>query len=121
MIKSTLLLFGLFITTIISSQKLINCNAILSSGDCSSAINIKPVNKLIFKCSPKGSGKKLEIKNNSLGNVHFFEKEHNTIWLNFSCPHNAIMEFEIIPFDSTYDFDFLLFENVNNNFCNSFI
>lgn len=121
MIKRTLLIFGLFVTTIIPSQKIINCDNILRSGDCSSAINIRPENKLTFICSPKGSGKELEIKNNSLGNLYFFEKEHHTMWLNFSCPYNAIMEFEIIPFDSTYDFDFLLFENVNNNFCNSFI
>ena len=95
----------------------IDCIAIKQAGDCYSAIEINPINKLLFNCSPKGSGSQLEIKNNSSKSIFFFEKEHNTIWLKFNCPYNALMCFDIIPNDTTYDFDFLLFKNEENNFC----
>ena len=95
----------------------IDCIAIKQAGDCYSAIEINPINKLLFNCSPKGSGNQLEIKNNSSKSIFFFEKEHNTIWLKFNCPYNALMCFDIIPNDTTYDFDFLLFKNEGNDFC----
>ena len=95
----------------------IDCIAIKQAGDCYSAIEINPINKLLFNCSPKGCGSQLEIKNNSSKSIFFFEKEHNTIWLKFNCPYNALMCFDIIPNDTTYDFDFLLFKNEGNNFC----
>ena len=95
----------------------IDCIAIKQAGDCYSAIEINPINKLLFNCSPKGSGSQLEIKNNSSKSIFFFEKEHNTIWLKFNCPYNALMCFDIIPNDTTYDFDFLLFKNEGNDFC----
>ncbi|MFL2579634.1 MAG: OmpA family protein [Parvicellaceae bacterium] len=95
----------------------IDCIAIKQAGDCYSAIEINPINKLLFNCSPKGFGNQLEIKNNSSKSIFFFEKEHNTIWLKFNCPYNALMCFDIIPNDTTYDFDFLLFKNEGNNFC----
>lgn len=95
----------------------IDCIAIKQAGDCYSAIEINPINKLLFNCSPKGFGSQLEIKNNSSKSIFFFEKEHNTIWLKFNCPYNALMCFDIIPNDTTYDFDFLLFKNEENNFC----
>lgn len=95
----------------------IDCIAIEQAGDCYSAIEINPINKLLFNCSPKGYGNQLEIKNNSSKSMFFFEKEHNTIWLKFNCPYDALMCFDIIPNDTTYDFDFLLFKNKGNNFC----
>ena len=95
----------------------IDCITTKQAGDCYSAIEIDPINKLIFNCSPLGFGSKLEIKNNSLKSIFFFEKEHNTIWLKFNSPYNALMCFDIIPNDTTYDFDFLLFKNKENNFC----
>ena len=95
----------------------IDCIAIKQAGDCYSAIEINPINKLLFNCSPKGFGNQLEIKNNSSKSMFFFEKEHNTIWLKFNCPYDALMCFDIIPNDTTYDFDFLLFKNEGNNFC----
>jgi outer membrane protein OmpA-like peptidoglycan-associated protein len=99
----------------------IDCIAIKQAGDCYSAIEINPINKLLFNCSPKGCGSQLEIKNNSSKSIFFFEKEHNTIWLKFNCPYNALMCFDIVPNDTTYDFDFLLFKNEENNFCKNLI
>ena len=99
----------------------IDCIAIKQAGDCYSAIEINPINKLLFNCSPKGCGSQLEIKNNSSKSIFFFEKEHNTVWLKFNCPYNALMCFDIVPNDTTYDFDFLLFKNEENNFCKNLI
>ena len=101
----------------LSQDNNIDCIAIKQAGDCDSAIEINPINKLLFNCSPKGFGSQLEIKNNSSKSIFFFEKEHNTIWLKFNCPYDALMCFDIIPNDTTYDFDFLLFKNEGNNFC----
>ena len=101
----------------LSQDIYIECIAIKQAGDCYSAIEINPINKLLFNCSPKGFGSQLEIKNNSSKSMFFFEKEHNTIWLKFNCPYDALMCIDIIPNDTTYDFDFLLFKNEGNNFC----
>ena len=101
----------------ISQNINIDCIEIKQAGDCYSAIEINPINKLFFNCSPEGFGSQLEIKNNSPKSIFFFEKEHNTIWLKFNCPYDASMSFDIIPIDTTYDFDFLLFKNKENDFC----
>ena len=95
----------------------IDCKTTKQANDCYTAILINPINKLIFNCSPQGFGSQLEIKNNSSKSIFFFEKEHNTIWLQFNCPYDALMCFDIIPIDTTYDFDFLLFKNEENGFC----
>ena len=101
----------------LSQDIYIDCIDIKQAGDCYSAIEIDPINKLLFSCSPEGSGSQLEIKNNSPKSIFFFEEEHNTIWLKFKCPYDALMSFDIIPMDTTYDFDFLLFKNEENDFC----
>tara|TARA_B100000768_G_scaffold179005_1_gene195810 strand:+ start:100 stop:1329 length:1230 start_codon:yes stop_codon:yes gene_type:complete len=101
----------------LSQDITIDCVTTNQAGDCYSAIEINPINKLIFNCSPESFGSQLEIKNNSPKSIFFFEKEHNIIWLKFNCPYDALMCFDIIPKDTTYDFDFLLFKNEGNNFC----
>lgn len=101
----------------LSQNIIIDCITTKQASDCYSAIEINPVNKLLFNCSPQGFGSQLEIKNNSPKSIFFFEKEHNTIWLKFNCPYDALMCFDIIPIDTTYDFDFLLFKNEENDFC----
>ena len=117
--KNKLILFTVLLNYFhgLSQDVSIDCITIKQAGDCYSAIEINPINKLLFDCSPKGFGSQLEIKNNSSKSVFFFEKEHNTIWLKFNCPYDALMSFDIIPNDTTYDFDFLLFKNEGNNFC----
>ena len=117
--KNKLILFTVLLNYFhgLSQDVSIDCITIKQAGDCYSAIEINPINKLLFDCSPKGFGSQLEIKNNSSKSVFFFEKEHNTIWLKFNCPYDALMCFDIIPNDTTYDFDFLLFKNEGNNFC----
>ena len=100
-----------------SQNQIINCESIKSAGDCFSAIEVKPINKIIFNCSPKGYGKQLEIKNHSFRSQYFFENEHHTVWIKFSCPYNALLTFDIIPDDYTDDLDFLLFKIDSTNQC----
>ena len=67
--------------------------------------------------SPKGFGKKLEIKNYELGDPYFIEREHNTVWYKFTAPYDAIFTFDLIPNVKDDDFDFLLFQYDGPNFC----
>lgn len=67
--------------------------------------------------SPKGFGKKLEIKNYELGDPYFIEREHNTVWYKFIAPYDAIFTFDLVPIVAEDDFDFLLFQYDGPNFC----
>ncbi len=67
--------------------------------------------------SPKGFGKKLEIKDYDLGDPYFIEREHNTVWYKFIVPYDAIFTFDLIPIRKDDDFDFLLFQYDGPNFC----
>ena len=42
----------------------IDCITTKQANDCYTAIEINPINKLLFNCSPQGFGSQLEIKNN---------------------------------------------------------
>lgn len=67
--------------------------------------------------SPKGFGKKLEIKDYDLGDPYFIEREHNTVWYKFIVPYDAIFTFDLVPNKKDDDFDFLLFQYDGPNFC----
>lgn len=67
--------------------------------------------------SPKGYGKKLEIRDYELGDPYFIEREHNTVWYKFVAPYDAIFTFELVPIVKEDDFDFLLFQYDGPNFC----
>ena len=67
--------------------------------------------------SPKGYGKKLEIRDYELGDPYFIEREHNTVWYKFIAPYDAIFTFELVPIVKEDDFDFLLFQYDGPNFC----
>ena len=95
----------------------VSCGDIRVAGDCHSAIQIDPIGEIVFKCAPRDYGKDLELDSNSSKSIYFFEKEHNTIWLKFKTPYNALLTFKIIPIDSTYDYDFLLFPTDTTGFC----
>ena len=71
------LFFSLVLLFINAQSTTVNCEKILVSGDCSSALQINPVGKLFFSCSPKGFGQQLELTNNPVNSIYFFLK--NTI------------------------------------------
>ncbi len=87
-----------------------------NNADCIGAVMIRDT---IFGpvISPPGVGHNLEIRDNELGDLYFFEREHNTVWYRFRPPYNAELTFEITPVIDEDDFDFLLFGPVSPAFC----
>lgn len=94
-----------------------SCEEINKASDCENAIKITPVGKMYFICSPDGYGQKLEIANNSSTSIYFFEREHYTVWLKFKPYKDVLLSFTLSPRDSSYDFDFILFHDTVDNFC----
>jgi len=111
------LFFSLVLLFINAQSTTVNCEKILVSGDCSSALQINPVGKLFFSCSPKGFGQQLELTNNPVNSIYFFNEEHHTIWLKFTCIKAGMLTFELTPIDSTSDYDFILYKNNRADFC----
>ena len=88
-----------------------------NQGDC---IGAYVINDTIFGpvLSPKGFGNKIDIQGYELGNPHFFEREHNTVWYKIKVPYKTRFSFDIVPVNPDDDFDFLLFQNPGPSFCN---
>lgn len=91
--------------------KIIECNSILKAGDIDHAIKVGKVNKLFLKCSPKGSGKNIEVAFGKSRDKYYFEKEHNVVWIKFPIPKTGDMVFTIKPKNPENDYDFLLFKS----------
>ena len=108
------LFFGL-LTTMVWGQTPVRMTK--NQSDCIGAYEIRDT---VFGpvLSPIGFGNKLEIQGYELGNEHFIEQEHNTVWYKIKPPYNATMSLDIIPLNPEDDFDFLLFQNPGPNFCN---
>lgn len=59
----------------------------------------------------KGYGKELEFK------LDNFVKEENSIWFKFTMLKDTLLTFDIVPLDSTDDYDFILFKcNLDSQF-----
>jgi len=67
---------------------------------------------------PKGFGKTQEMSD-KLGNLYYFEKEHNTVWFKFTAAETCTLTLDIVPISIKDDYDFLLFKYTGNenNFC----
>jgi outer membrane protein OmpA-like peptidoglycan-associated protein len=68
---------------------------------------------------PKGYGKKLEIKGNSIKNKYVPTKEHNALWVKFKFEMDTDFEFQLSPSISTDDFDFVLWKVNGSTYCDS--
>jgi outer membrane protein OmpA-like peptidoglycan-associated protein len=66
--------------------------------------------------SPDGFGKVQEIKK---GNHLLFDGEHNSAWYLLTITRNGELIFEVQPTDTTNDYDFLLYQYADSNFCNA--
>ena len=106
-----LILFHLVFSTLAQSK-----TAELN-GDCFNAAEIIPEGNFTFKKSPKGYGEKLEFKNNPSNSHYYFLKENNTAWFTFIAKESGILVFKIQPEKIAADFDFLLFEYTDEQFC----
>ena len=85
------------------------------NADCYNAIELStdsfgPTNP------PIGFGKIMEI-NADKKSLISFEKEHNTVWYKFTAKNNCVLTFNIIPVDPKDDYDFILYQYTNENFC----
>lgn len=87
-----------------------------NQADCVGAYLIKDT---IFGpvLSPEGFGNKIDIQGNELGDPHWIEREHNTVWYKIKISHTTTMWFDIIPLNENDDFDFLLFKDTGPAFC----
>ena len=86
------------------------------NADCPNAIEVTepvfgPTNP------PEGHGDILEFSGNELGDPHFIQREHHTVWYYFEMPASGTLTFEIIPEDIEDDYDFMLFEYTGEDFC----
>jgi flagellar motor protein MotB len=79
------------------------------NGDCHGAI---PISDSIYvqEQAVRGFGNKLEIKENPLADLQWFEREHHSTWYKFRVPVKCNLTFDITPKDINDDIDFLLFE-----------
>ena len=94
-----------------------NCKDLKNVGDCKNAIIIFTSKFIDFNCTPLGYGNVLEFEKNNSKSLHFFEREHNTIWLKFKSPYDGLLAFDLIPKNKEYDYDFSLYKSEENNIC----
>jgi outer membrane protein OmpA-like peptidoglycan-associated protein len=89
------------------------------NADCSHASIIElPIQAAysIFDKAPDGYGNIQEISAPKTS-PYSFSKEHHTAWYRFSLPENGLMELEIIPVDTTNDYDFMLILDEGSKTC----
>lgn len=94
-------------------------NKFPTSGDCKTARNISLDKTIIYGPTeaPSGYGTTQEIRGN---NVQIFEEEHNTAWYLLEIQKSGKLVFDIIPTDTTNDYDFLLYSYSDSSFCDAF-
>lgn len=87
-----------------------------ANGDCTGAI---PIADSVFHqpSAVRGFGNVLEIKENPVDNLQWFEREHHTTWYKFRSPATTNLTFDIIPDDPADDIDFLLFGGAIPGIC----
>jgi hypothetical protein len=85
------------------------------------AVEIAPKGTYKFDSSPVGFGEQLEISQNWKGPKHHFQQEHNTAWFYFDALTDDQLVFKIYPKDTAADFDFMLYQYTDENFCNNLV
>jgi hypothetical protein len=117
--KILLFISVLILTTAINAQN----NPTLISADCSGAIkiNINKSVKQIYTAIPNGFGKVQEIKAKNATDKTAFEKEHNSAWYMLNIERDGELVMDVLPQDSTNDYDFLIYKYTDVNFCNDLL
>ncbi len=87
------------------------------SADCSNPIKINVAAGTNYGVTvpPKGFG---EIQEFTFANSLTFEGEHNSSWYLLSITRDGELVYEIVPQDTTNDYDFLLYNYKDSTFCN---
>jgi len=96
------------------TQDTLNVN---DHGDCATRLTIETRKTIGPTTSPKGHGEVLEFSENGRGNLHFMERENNTVWYEFTTKTKGKLILEIEPLDSLNDYDFVLYKYTDDNFC----
>ncbi|MBA3970643.1 MAG: hypothetical protein H0X46_00575 [Bacteroidetes bacterium] len=91
------------------------------NSDCKSAIQINIFKKIKYTSSypSHGFGSIQEIS--TARSKFIFEKEHNSSWYLLNVQKSGELFFDIIPLDSTNDYDFLLYKIQDSSFCKNFV
>ncbi len=89
--------------------------------DCKDAVKINIVKSSTYGLTevPLGFGSVQEIKSKNKSDKFSFEEEHNSAWYLLNINFDGEFVFEIIPQDTTNDYDFLLYKYTDSTFCKS--
>ena len=89
------------------------------AGDCHDAVPITLVKPSQYgpTQSPHLFGAKQEITSTDRNSEVSFAQEHNSAWYLLSIKYDGELTFEIVPTDSTNDYDFLLYPYRDSTFC----
>jgi outer membrane protein OmpA-like peptidoglycan-associated protein len=87
--------------------------------DCDSPVFIKIFKRQSYgpTVPPSGYGKRQEIRATKRNSELAFDQEHNTAWYLLKMYFDGEVIFDIIPQDSSNDYDFLLYLYKDSNFC----
>lgn len=86
-------------------------------GDCRDAMEIAAKGNYKFETTPCWPGEILDISGNSSNSSMYFEEETHTAWFQFEALADDHLTFKIYPTDTDADFDFMLFEYTDEDFC----
>ncbi len=91
--------------------------------DCKTAITINLLKKFKYGLTnaPNGFGSVMEIKAKNKSDKSAFEQEHNTAWYLLNINRDGELTLDIIPQDSTNDYDFLLYNYTGSHFCEDLV
>lgn len=85
------------------------------NADCSRPILIS--DSIIFSPnSPNGPGNIIEMYDNKPDDTLYLEKEHNTVWYQFTAKETGNLTFDIIPMLQNDDYDFILYRYNGHDF-----
>lgn len=88
------------------------------SGDCHDAKKISVGATSVYgpTVAPDSFGKELELRSFKT-DLYCFEKEHNSAWYRLEIRQSGNLLFDVIPTDSTNDYDFLLYRISDSLYC----
>ena len=119
-IFSVLLFFGLMAIGAVAQPKAKPAELKIAA-DCPDAIPVTIIQPCKYgpTLSPHSFGAVQEISTRDKNNEQSFAEEHNSAWYLLNIKFDGELSFEIIPADSTDDYDFLLYPYADSTFCKS--
>jgi outer membrane protein OmpA-like peptidoglycan-associated protein len=93
---------------------------VINHGDCISSSFVSLDRSIsLHNTAPSGPGQMQEV-NPGGKNKNLFDQEHNVCWYKFRTKYEGIVTLDIIPEDSTNDYDFILYKGDSTSFCEKF-